>query len=69
MKKKSKEKMQKWVKIPEKTMTSWLGDFIVSSMVLKGYEITGKLPKRIRLPKKCIKELPDGSGLLSFEIN
>ena len=63
------EKMSPWVDVPSKTFQEWFSQWLVASMVLRGQAVSGKLPKRIRLPKECIKEQPDGSALLSFEID
>jgi len=65
----AKEKMGKWVTVPSKSFQEWFSQWLVASMVLRGLNVSGKLPKRIRLPLECVKDQPDGSAILSFEID
>lgn len=66
---KKRKAKNEWVTIPLKSHAEWFSEWLVSSMILQGLAVTGKLPKRIRLHEKCLKELPDGSGLLSFDVD
>ena len=68
--KKSKApKMSRWAVLPQYTLEQWLGQFLTSSIVMKAWEKTGKLPKKIRVREgdACIEDQPDGSGLMHYE--
>jgi hypothetical protein len=62
------KKKSKWIKIPEKSLEAWFGEWLCSSMVVRAHAKFGKLPKYIRLPTGFIKEQKDGSGLLNYEV-
>jgi hypothetical protein len=66
-KKISKEK-PKWVELPVRPIESWMGEWIVSSMVLNAYYKKKKVPKALGVVENCMTENPDGSGNLAYEV-
>ncbi len=68
MQKKKVASKSKWIKIPKKSLESWISDYLVASMVVGAYHEKKRLPKYIRLTDDCIEEQSDGSGLLKFEV-
>lgn len=61
-------KKNPWIKIPEKSEFEWLGEWLVSAMVVTSLAKNGKLPKYLRLLKGGkLEELKNGDAKLHYE--
>lgn len=67
--KKKSPKMTRWATLPDRTQDSWIGLWIQASLVIRAFEVTGKIPKKVRFRDgdACMEKQPDGSGLIRYE--
>ena len=55
-----------WVEVQKKDMCAWLGEYIVSKMMLQAYSKKRGFPTSIGNIQDMVKQ-KDGSGLIKFE--
>ena len=57
---------RKWIELPNRDMSYWLGQYIVASMALNAYDEKKGFPTHVGKIKD-MKPQKDGSGLIEFE--
>lgn len=67
MKSKMKSKLKSiWIDVPKKDLNYWLGQYLVSSMVLHAYTAKDGCPNRIGKIGD-MKTQKDGTGLIPYQ--
>lgn len=57
----------KWLNVPEKDALSWLGEYIMASLVVDSYHSKKGAPKQLRVKKILTKERKDGGCDLTID--
>lgn len=61
-------KEEKWLNIPEKDIKQWLGEYILSSIVLNSWNKKKGSPKKIRTDNFVYKDKKDGKAVVYYNV-